>query len=158
MRPEKFAAAILTSLVLSASSFATAQEQGKNADPELQKFQGSWVMTSAKMDGKKVSKDHIKQNKLTFDGDKAEIYSPHQHKEVMIATITKLDATKKPKEMEWVRASGPSAGATMFSIYRFKGADQYTVCFHPTSASAPAKFSSEPGSGNILQTWKRVKK
>lgn len=157
MRSRTLIIAALMTLLWSASTFTFAQAQEKNDDAELQKFQGSWEMVSAEMDGKKVSDEQIKQNKISFVGNKVEIFSPHQHKEVIVSSITKFDLTKNPKEIHWVRANGPHAGKTMISIYEFEGPDQYKVCFDPASLTVPKKFGTEAGSGHIWHVWKRLK-
>lgn len=76
---------------------------------------------------------------------------------VIVASITKLDVTKNLKEMHWVRANGPNAGATMISIYEFKGQDQDKVSFDPAALTVPQKFGTETGSGYIRHNWKRLK-
>lgn len=158
MRAKSLVIATIVTLLWSVSTLTVAQAQEKSADAaELQKFQGTWVMVSAEMDGKKVPDEHIKQNKIKFVGDKVELFSPHQHKDVIVASITKLDVTKNPKEMHWVRANGPKAGTTMISIYEFEGPDQYKVSFDPAALTVPNKFGTETGSGHIWHIWKRLK-
>jgi uncharacterized protein (TIGR03067 family) len=145
-------------LVWTAWTVAAAQGQVQTSDAELQKFQGSWVMTAAEMDGKKVQDTHVKQSKITFAGDKVEVVTPHQHKDTIIATIKKLEVTKTPKEMHWVRTAGPKTGVTMIAIYEFEGPDQYKICFDPAGFAVPNKFNTKEGSGHIWHTWKRAKK
>ena len=145
------------SLVWSVGTIAAAPAPGQSAEAELQKFQGTWVMISAEMDGKKVSDANVKQSKITFVGDKVEVIAPHQHKDKIVASVTKLELTKNPKEMHWVRSAGPNAGITMLAIYEFKGPNQYQICFDPAGVGAPKKFGTKAGSGHIWQTWKRVK-
>jgi uncharacterized protein (TIGR03067 family) len=157
MRSKIFVFATVMTFLWSASTFAVAQTQEKSTDTELQKFQGTWVMISAEMDGKKVPEEHVKQNKITFVGNKVELFSPHQHKDVIVASITKLDVTKNPKEMHWVRVNGPHAGKTVISIYEFEGPDQYKVSFDPAALTVPKKFGTETGSGHIWHNWKRLK-
>ncbi|WP_306546135.1 TIGR03067 domain-containing protein [Desulfobulbus sp.] len=157
MRSKIFVFATVMTFLWSASTFAVAQTQEKSTDTELQKFQGTWVMISGEMDGKKVPEEHVKQNKITVVGNKVELFSPHQHKEVIVASITKLDVTKNPKEMHWVRVNGPYAGKTVISIYEFEGPDQYKVSFDPAALTVPKKFGTETGSGHIWHNWKRLK-
>jgi len=57
-----------------------------------------------------------------------------------------------------VRTSGPNAGKTMISSYKFDGPDQCHVCFDPAMTTVPNKFGTDPGSGFIWHTWQRVKK
>ena len=157
MRSTVLVIAAIMSLVCSMWAFAAAQAPGQGADAELQKFQGTWAMVSAEMDGKKVHDKHVKSSRITFVGDKVEIITPHQHKEKIIASVTKLDPSKNPKEMHWVRSKGPNAGSTTVAIYEFEGPDQYKICFDPASSNVPKKFGTKEGSGQIWHTWKRVK-
>ncbi len=153
-----FAIVIGMSLVLSAWTTAPAQMQPKSVDPELQKFQGTWVMISGEMDGKKVQDAHVKNSRITFVGDKVEVITPHQNAATIIASVVKLDPTKTPKEMHWVYTSGPKAGKTRIAIYEFEGPDQYKICFDPEGRAEPKEFGTKEGSGHIWHTWRRVQK
>lgn len=146
------------SLVWSLGTIPATQAGQKSADPELQKFQGTWVLISAEMDGKKVNDAHVKKSRIKIVGDKVELFTPHQHKEKIVSKIVKIDVTKNPKEMHWVRVAGPHAGKQMTAIYEFEGPDQYKVCFDPVSLSVPKGFGTKAGSGHIWHTWKRAKK
>src|SRR5206468_7845297 len=64
----------------------------------------------------------------------------------------KLDATKKPKQMD----ATSTEEKVMLGIYKLDG-DRYKVCFAPTGKPRPSEFASKPGSGNLLQVWKRKK-
>jgi uncharacterized protein (TIGR03067 family) len=157
MRSKIFVIVTVMSLVWSVGTIAAAPAPGQGAAAELQKFQGTWVMISAEMDGKKVADAQVKQSKITFVGDKVELITPHQHKDKIVASIAKLDLTKNPKEMHWVRTAGPNAGTTVIAIYEFEGPDQYKICFDPAGLIVPKKFGTKTGSGHIWHTWKRVK-
>ena len=100
------------------ASFVHAKDISVNTsmEAELKKFQGTWVMLSGEHDGKAIHEKYLKKNKITFIGDKVEIFSPHQHQEVMVAKITKIDTSKKPYEVQWIRETGPKAGTTMNAI------------------------------------------
>jgi uncharacterized protein (TIGR03067 family) len=41
-------------------------------------------------------------------------------------------------------------------IYELDG-DRYKVCFAPAGKPRPSEFASKPGSGSLLQAWKRKK-
>ena len=152
-----FAIVTIMSLVWSVWTIGAAQAQQQSVDAELQKFQGTWVMISAEMDGKKVHDTHVKQSRITFVGDKVEVITPHQHRDTIIASVVKLDLTKNPKEMHWVRTAGPNAGKTTIAIYEFEGPDQYKICFDPAGGAVPKEFGTKEGSGHIWHTWKRAK-
>jgi uncharacterized protein (TIGR03067 family) len=152
-----FAIVALMSLVWLPGTIPAAQAQQQSVEPELQKFQGTWVMISAEMDGKKVNAAHVKRSRIKFAGDKVELITPHQHKDTIVASVVKLDVTKKPRQMHWVRTTGPNAGTTVIAIYEFEGPDKYKICFDPAGLAVPKKFGTRAGSGHIWHTWKRAK-
>jgi uncharacterized protein (TIGR03067 family) len=143
-------------LVLAVGLLAAADE--KEDQKELKKFQGTWVMVSGEIDGKKVAEEHVKKSKLVYEGEKIAVHTPHQSDKPIEATLKKLDPSKKPKEMHWVRKNGPGAGTTMMAIYEFLDDDQYRICFDPSGKGVPKEFAAKEGTGYILHVWKREKK
>ena len=145
-------------LLISFAGLATAADTlGDDAKAELKKLQGTWELVSGEVDGKKVADEDAKQSKITWNGNKVSLVTPHQSKEKILGTITKIDLTKNSKEMHWVRSNGPKAGTTMVAIYEFEGGDQYKICFDPSGKSSPKEFATKEGTGHIRHTWKRVK-
>lgn len=130
---------------------------GEEAQKELKKFQGTWVMVSGEQGGKKVADEHVSRSKITFAGDKGEIIAPNQTAEPMVFEIVKIDLTKNPKQMHFVRKNGPFAGKTVMAIYEFAGNDQYHFAFDPTCAAPVQEFTPKAGTGHIHNTWKRIK-
>jgi len=149
--------AVGVSLLWSVGSTFAAGVGGADAQRELQKFQGTWVMVSGELDGKKVADEHVSRGKITYQGDKLQIMVPNQHGEMIAAEIVKIDPTKKTKEMHFVRKNGPNAGKTMIGIYEFEGDDQYKFAFDPSGAMTLKEFTTKEGTGHIRNTWKRVK-
>lgn len=138
------------------SSFA-AEVGGADTQNELQKLQGTWVMVTGEQDGKKVLDEHVSKSKITYDGNKISLVTPHQSEEIIVAEIVKLDPTKKPKEMHFIRKNGPSAGKTLVGIFEFEGDDQYQFALDPTGALVLTEFAAKDGTGHVRHTWKRVK-
>ncbi len=130
---------------------------GADAQKELQKFHGTWVMVSGEQDGKKIADEHVSRSKIIFEGDKGLLVVPNQTAETIIFEIAKLDSAKNPKEMHFVRRSGPNAGKTIVGIYEFEGDDQYKLAFDPAGMVTPKDFVTKDGTGHIRNTWKRVK-
>lgn len=157
MRTRVYISMPLMALVFSLCALAAVRAQVQGDDPELKKFQGTWVLVSGEMGGTKVSEQHVKQSRITFSGNKVEVITPHQHKDTIHAIVMKLDTAKNPKEMQWVRSSGPNTGVTMTAIYEFEGPDTYRICFDPAGTAAPGAFATKKGSGHIWQTWKKAK-
>lgn len=158
MRARVHVIIVLMSLAFSLLPLTAVRAQMQSDDAELKKFQGTWVLISGEMGGKKVHDKHVKQSKITFAGDnKVELVNPHQHKETIIATVVKLDTTKNPRQMQWVRSSGPNSGITVTAIYKFDSPDKYRICFDPAGSTVPTGFTTNKRSGHIRQIWKRVK-
>lgn len=128
------------------------------ADPkdELDKFRGNWVMTAGHVDGKAVADDNVKKNRITWDGDKIVIVSPHQNPEPIKAKITKITPKGKGGQMEWKRENGPGSDVTMLAIYEWDGPDAYKIAFDPKGKARPT--TTEPKEGQIVHVWKREKK
>jgi uncharacterized protein (TIGR03067 family) len=130
---------------------------GQDAEKELAKLQGTWVMVSGELDGKKAADEHVSRSKIMFDGNKMQIIVPNQTAETVVADIVKIDPTKNPKEMHFIRKSGPNAGKTLIGIYNFEGDDQYKFAFDPAGSMTLKEFVTKEGTGHIRNTWKRVK-
>ena len=134
-----------------------AEIQGADAQKELKKFQGSWVMVSGEKDGKKIADEHLKKSKIKYDGAKVELVLPNQASETIFSDIVKIDTTKNPKEVHKFRKNGPSAGKTVVAIYEFERDDQYKIAFDPAGKTNLREFATKPGTGHVWNTWKRVK-
>jgi uncharacterized protein (TIGR03067 family) len=130
---------------------------GEDAKKELAKLQGAWIMVSGEMDGKKAADEHVKQGKVIYEGNKIEIVVPNQTGEKIIADIVKIDTTKNPKEMHFVRRNGPNAGKTLIGIYEFEAPDQYRFAFDPAGNVTLKEFVTKEGTGHVRNTWKRAK-
>ena len=90
-------------------------------------------------------------------GTKFRLRFPIRLPETIVAEIVKIDPTKNPKEMHFIRKNGPNAGKTLIGIYEFEGDGQYKFAFDPTGAATLKEFDTKDGTGHIRNTWKRVK-
>jgi uncharacterized protein (TIGR03067 family) len=136
----------------------TEAEDNQVHKQELERLQGTWVLVSGEVEGKKVDSKSIKASRMTYSGDTVTLTTPHQSKQPIKARLKRLDPKKAPSEMDWVRGAGPGAGRTMQAIYEFQGEDTYKVCFHPTGNGRPKEFATTTGGCRILHVWKRAKK
>ena len=149
--------AIAALLVWSFGPSFAAEIQGADAQKELQKFQGAWVLVSGEMDGKKVADEHVKKSKIKYDGTKVELVLPNQSSETILSDIVKIDTTKNPNEVHKLRRNGLHAGKTVVAIYEFEGDDQYKIAFDPAGKTTLKEFGTREGTGHVWNTWKRVK-
>jgi uncharacterized protein (TIGR03067 family) len=141
-------------MVLTAGLLLAAnRQQDGDAKKELQTFQGTWMLVSAERDGKKVPDE---KTRLVIMGNN---YSLTQESSAVIGhkgTFV-LDPSKKPKETEVKVTEGADKGKSFLGIYELTS-DDYKVCFAPPGKDRPKDFTSKPGSGHLLQVWKRDKK
>lgn len=96
----------------------------------------------------------VRKIKLTIQGKKFMI----QKDSVVVSQGTfTLDPTKKPKEITETVTAGPNKGKVFLAIYEIDD-KQHKICFAAAGKERPTAFSSPPGSGHLLQVWKRDKK
>jgi uncharacterized protein (TIGR03067 family) len=137
---------------------AVAEAKDNNVDQqELKRLQGTWVLVSGEMEGKKVVAEAIEASRMTYSGDTITLNTPHQSAQPITSKVKRLDPKKAPREMEWVRSAGPGAGRTMQAIYEFDGMDTYKICFDPAGKGRPKEFATTSGGCKILHVWKRAK-
>jgi uncharacterized protein (TIGR03067 family) len=124
------------------------------AKKDLEKFQGNWQLISMERDGKKTPQEDAKKITLTIQGNKFVL-----RKDAVIiseGTMT-LVSTKKPKAIDETITTGPNKGKVFSAIYEIDG-EHHKICFAAPGKERPTAFSSLPGSGQLLQVWKREKK
>lgn len=119
---------------------------------DLDAMQGTWNLVSAMEDGKALPKEDVKQTTIVVEGNTFRFPGLAEDATSREGTF-KLDATKNPKEMD----SASAEKEVSLGIYELEP-DSYKICFAPAGKPRPTKFSSEPGTGQILQFWERQKK
>src|SRR5919204_2100794 len=101
----------------------SAAGTGHDSAGDLKKMEGTWKTLLHEANGKTATKEEIAktEGKLVVKGDKYKVY--FGDKFIDEGTI-KLDAGKKPKQIDAMTAKGE----VMKGIYKLDG-DQMTVCF-----------------------------
>jgi uncharacterized protein (TIGR03067 family) len=140
--------------LLAATIFLAASDADDATKNDLQLFQGSWQLISAELDGKKTPAEDVKKIKLTIEGNKFVLYKDGVA--VSQGSFT-LDPARKPKEVDETITAGPNKGKIFLAIYEIDD-KQHKICFAAAGKKRPTTFSAEPGSGQLLQLWKREKK
>src|SRR5690349_8473821 len=134
---------------------ATLTMDNSNDSPskkDLALMQGIWTLVSAMQDGTPLPEDKVKQTTIIVKGDTFQFPGLAEDATSKAGTFT-LDATKRPKQMD----STSKDKTVMLGIYDIDE-DNYKVCFAPSGARRPSKFSSSRGSEQLLQFWKRQNK
>ncbi len=129
-----------------------AVKAADDADKDKEKLQGAWQPISAIEKGKEQSKEELKNRKITFKGDKVTV----KHGDKVHDVTFKLDASKKPKEIDVTGKDDDGKEQQMKGIYELKG-DTLKVCFATEGGERPSKFESPENSNIIFVTLERIK-
>jgi uncharacterized protein (TIGR03067 family) len=130
-----------------------------SAEPktDLDKLQGSWLTVALVYDGKALFDEKnppmVEPAKLAYDGSKWMVKADGK---TIAFGITKLDPTKKPKEIDVFDESGTKNEKTKLGIYELDG-DTFKYCLAPAGKPRPTEFVSKPGSEHSLIISKREK-
>jgi uncharacterized protein (TIGR03067 family) len=146
-------------MVITGAFMATAGLAGdSSAKGDLDNLQGTWITVSLVNDGKtlvdeKTPPNQGPQTKLVYEGNKW-IIQVGDH--AVATSVFKINATKKPKEIDILDATGTKNDKTKLGIYELRG-DIYKYCLAPAGKPRPTEFTSKAGSGHSLGVSKRAK-
>jgi uncharacterized protein (TIGR03067 family) len=125
-----------------------------DAATELKKLEGAtWAFVAAQKGGEKAP-DEVLKFTATFAGDKMTIESNDPaKKERKIEFAIKLDPTKDPKEIDFLKL--PDKNERTLGIYKLSG-DEFTFCMpDDKDAPRPKEFASPQGTRIMLITLKK---
>ena len=123
-------------------------EEGKKPAKDEDAIKGAWTMESGTRGGEAASEKLVKNFRVTFAADgKLTVRTKDKDEEGTF----KLDATKKPKEINF----GVN-GKNLEGIYTLEG-DTLKLCV-AEEGGRPAEFKSPEGTKTMLMTLKREKK
>jgi uncharacterized protein (TIGR03067 family) len=131
---------------------ASQPKQDKDKDPAGE-LEGGWKMVLLFQNGEEVPSDLASNDEL--------LVADNEYRTKLGATVEastfKIDATKKPKAIDFTYTSGFSKGKTIKGIYKIDG-DDLTICrgLGPES-ERPDEFAAPTGSELMLVVWKRSK-
>jgi uncharacterized protein (TIGR03067 family) len=111
---------------------------------------GTWQSVSYALDGKKASDDEMKKIQLIFDAQ-GNTRALNDSK-LFIASSTEIDPTAIPAAID-ITFTGYGNGGTALGIYKIEG-DVLTICRSAPGKPRPTEFTSEPGSGLTLMSYK----
>jgi uncharacterized protein (TIGR03067 family) len=135
------------------SKGASKAEKTKIVEPDgpATEFEGEWQMVSGVMDGKAMDAAAVRWVKRVTRGNQTTVKAGPQ---TMIKVEFTFDPATSPPSIDYLNLHGPGKGKRQQGIYRFEGG-VLTVCVAPAGAPRPTDFSSVPGDGRTLTTWKR---
>lgn len=131
--------------------FAAFVNAGGDSKSDLKMMEGAWKAVMEEADGKaagEAEKDApfklvVKDGKFTvFFGEKK-----------LTAGAIKLDAAKKPKEIDAEQGEGPFKGRVQKGLYEFKGADMRVIFAEP-GKDRPTSFKTREG--EVLLQYTRI--
>lgn len=140
--------------ILAAGLLVAADAKEDAVKKDLEKFQGHWSLISAVRDGQKTPSEEVMKFKLTIQANTFVLQK--DAKTISEGTFT-LDPTRKSKAIDETITAGPNQGKVFLAIYEIDD-ERHQICFAAAGKERPTAFSSEPGSGRLLQVWKRNKK
>jgi uncharacterized protein (TIGR03067 family) len=147
-------------LLLTTGALMPAEGPAKDdrTKDDLDKLHGTWLTVSLVNDGKtlvdeKTPPKEGPMTKLVYEGNKWMIKVGDR---TVASGIFKIDATKKPKEIDIMDESGTKNEKTKLGIYELDG-DVYKYCLAPSGKPRPTEFTSKAGSGHSLGVSKRAK-
>jgi len=137
-----------------------ADGPARSAPPkgDFGKLEGTWSTVSLVNDGKTLVDEKAPPKegpaaKLVYHDNK---WSIKVGDKVVAGGTFKIDADKKPKEIDIFDESGVKNEKTKLGIYQIDG-DTYKYCLAPAGKPRPTEFASKAGSGNTLSIMKREK-
>jgi uncharacterized protein (TIGR03067 family) len=124
------------------------------AKKDLELMQGDWAAVTMIKDGFKYEDNDAQAYFRTVKGSD---YSVFRFNKMLGKGTFKLDATKKPKAIDFLPATASGPGKPLLGIYEING-DTYKICYTPPEKERPTDFSAGEGTGHTLTVWEREKK
>ncbi len=148
---------ILHSLLAAALALAAADAPKDDSKKDLEKLQGAWTISSITFDGGEVPADIVSKLRFEVKGDEWAIKGEDEvAKEYGKATL-KLDATAKPRLIDFRVGEGSEKGAEIEGIYEWTGADEIKICAKVLGKERPTEFASAENSRVALLVLRREK-
>jgi len=124
------------------------------ANKEMAQLEGQWSMVSGESNGFSMPKETVQSGKRKAKDGETTITIGGQ---TYFKAKYTIDATKKPKAIDYMMTEGPTKGKTHLGIYELDG-DTLKFCFAAPGKDRPTEFSAKEGSQRTLSVWKRDKK
>ena len=134
------------------SGFLAAGGEDDAIKKDRKQIAGTWRVISYEKDGKKTSAEQLEKTRTIYSADGK--FMVQREGKTVIQGSTKIDPTKNPKQSEGTYTEGELKGMTVLGIYEIDG-DNMRGCFALPGKDRPTEFSSKPGSGHVLITYKR---
>ncbi len=121
-----------------------------------EKFQGTWTVVSAELNGEKLDEAITKGLKFIVKGDKFDVEGPEEVKKEYAKGTFKMEAGTTPKTIDIKVGEGDMKGETKEGIYELDG-DNMKLCAKMVGKDRPSEFATKAGSEMVLLVLKREK-
>jgi len=153
---------ILAIAVVAAISASCANNPpgGTNAQsPAAQRdyllLSGTWQLTRGVDNGKPVPASEARNTILITDRNTFRLPKASRAGTSATGHFT-INPDTRPKQVDSTAEGGPNAGQVSRGIYEIPDPTHQRACFGPPGGPRPTEFTSSPGSGRILQYWKKI--
>ena len=119
--------------------------------PELELLQGKWAATSLTQDGMALPPQFYEMGRRVAQGNVTTVTFGDQ---VWMRALTRIDASQEPQAIDYLHLDGSSAGQIQQGILSL-APDEMQTCLAAPGTPRPKTFTSTPGSGFTLSTWRR---
>jgi len=147
--------ALLTAASCSTGGPSGSTTQSAAVQRDYERLSGTWQLTRGVVNGKPVPASVARSTILitdhnTFRFPKASGVGTHP------AGTFRVNPTTNPKQVDSIAEGGPHAGQLTRGIYEILDTTHKRACWGPPGGPRPTGFTSPPGSGRILQYWKKI--
>src|SRR5690348_18338987 len=118
---------------------------------DLDAMTGDWAAVSIIHDGYKLPDDDAQSLFRTVKGDQ---YTVFLFKKAISKGTLKIDATKKPKTIDFVQAGAGPKNEPILGIYELQG-DSWKICHGLPGKERPKELTGKKESGYTLGVWER---
>jgi uncharacterized protein (TIGR03067 family) len=144
---------IAQACLLLATILSVASGSEDAAAMEYSRFEGTWAFAQVVLDGVPQPAAPFPANKIIISKDGRFIVVQGQR---ITRGRLQLDPTKRPKHFNFTVPQDSGRSLTVAGIYELE-ADTYKVCLPLPGRNRPTTFESKPGSGMLLEVFKRQK-
>ena len=130
-----------------------AQSPAAQRDYEL--LSGTWQLTRGVDNGKPVPASEARNTILITEHNTFRLPKASRAGTSATGYFT-INPDTSPKQVDSTAESGPSAGQISRGIYEILDPTHMHACFGPPGGPRPTEFTSNSGSGRILQYWKKT--
>ena len=146
-------AAISASCANNPPGGATAESAAAQRDYQL--LSGTWQLTRAVDNGKPVPASEVRNTILVTNRNTFRLPKATRAGTSSAGHFT-INPDTRPKQVDSIAEGGPTAGQVSRGIYEIPDPTHQRACFGPPGGPRPTDFKSPPGSGRILQYWKKI--